>query len=349
MLAPTKRRHDDVAVPSTHTEQGGRHSARMPPSPCDRSVRQRLGDEDDDASSPWARCASVLRTALETVPYGDAPPAEVLNGKLQSEGLSVAQLLTTGDKLQARDGPKPEEEILLRWASHTLTRLAATNRSRTDAALRAVAESIEASPPAACLLPPQLLLRYGPSAIRQQLLAIPDAPAAHDLSNLTGWMRAAAGVYDLAERAAGWQRVLAGLAATSAAPAPPQTPGGGVGAPPEASGSTPPGSTPPGPREGCFKAKARAVRDPAARPLTLPALGEAAARADEVDEAAGSPPPPPHTAPPTPPPQQQGHLRVASSPAAAQPLKPAAAPGLAAEVRAPVRGRGRRRNRNRVR
>ena len=346
MLAPTKRRHDDVAVPSTHTEQGGRHSARMPPSPCDRSVRQRLGDEDDDASSPWARCASVLRTALETVPYGDAPPAEVLNGKLQSEGLSVGQLLTWGDKLQARDSPKPEEEILLRWASHTLTRLAATNRSRTDAALRAVAESIEASPPAACLLPPQLLLRYGPSAIRQQLLAIPDAPAAHDLSNLAGWMRAAAGVYDLAERAAGWQRVLAGLAATSAAPAPPQTPGGGVGAPPEASGSTPPGSTPPGPREGCFKAKARAVRDPAARPLTLPALNEAAARADEL---VGSPPPPPHTAPPTPPPQQQGHLRVVSSPAAAQPLKPAAAPGLAAEVRAPVRGRGRNRNWNRVR
>ena len=242
----------------------------------------------------------------------------------------MGQLLTWGDKLQARDSPKPSEEILLRWASHTLTRLAATNRSRTEAALRAVAESIEASPPVACLLPPQLLLRYGPSAIRQQLLAIPDAAAAHDLSNLADWMRAAAGVYDLAERAAGWQRILAGLAATSAAPAPPQTADGGVGAP-EASSSTPLGSTPPGPREGCFKAKARAVRDPTARPLRLPALSEAAARADEV---AGSPPPPPHTAPPTPPHQQQGHLRVASSPSAAQPLKTVAAPGLVTEVHA---------------
>lgn len=333
-MESTKRRHDDVVVLSPHTEQGGeRHSARMPPSPrSDRRsvVRQRVGDEADDASSPWDRCASVLRTALEAMPYGDAPPAEVSNGKLQGS-LSVGQLLSWGDKLQAGDSPKPPEEILQRWASHTLTTLAAANRSHTAAALRAVADSIEASPPDACLLPPRLLLRYGPSALRQQLLAIPDAAAAHDLSNLAGWMRAASGVYDLADRAAGWQRILAGLAATPAAPAPPD---GGVGAPQEAA-ATPP---PPGPREGCFSAKGHAVRDPAAPRLSLPALSEAAALAEEV---AGSPPPPPHTPPPhtphtpSPPPhQQQGHIRDASSPSAAQPLKMVAAPGLVAEVHA---------------
>ena len=330
MLAATKRRHDDVAAPSPHTEQGERHSARMPPSPRSehRSVRQRVGDEADDASSPWARCASVLRIALEAMPYGDSPPAEVSNGKLQGS-LSVAQLLTWGDKLQAGDSPKPSEEILLRWASHTLTTLATANRSRTAAALRAVADSVEASPPDACQLPPRLLLRYGPSALRQQLLAIPDAAAAHDLGNLAGWMRAAAGVRDLADRAAGWQRLLAGLAATSAALAPPVAPDGGVGAPQEPA-ATPP---PPGPREGCFSAKGRAVRDPAAPPLPLPALSEAAALAEEV---AGSPPPQPHKPPPPPPSphQQQGCLRDAESPSAAQPLKMVAAPGLSAEVHA---------------
>ena len=330
MLAATKRRHDDVATPSPHTEQGERHSARMPPSPRSehRSVRQRVGDEADDASSPWARCASVLRIALDAMPYGDSPPAEVSNGKLQGS-LSVAQLLTWGDKLQAGDSPKPSEEILLRWASHTLTTLATANRSRTAAALRAVADSVEASPPDACQLPPRLLLRYGPSALRQQLLAIPDAAAAHDLGNLAGWMRAAAGVRDLADRAAGWQRLLAGLAATPAALAPPVAPDGGVGAPQEPA-ATPP---PPGPREGCFSAKGRAVRDPAAPPLPLPALSEAAALAEEV---AGSPPPQPHKPPPPPPSphQQQGCLRDAESPSAAQPLKMVAAPGLSAEVHA---------------
>ena len=183
---------------------------------------QRVGDGADDASSPWARCAPILRIALEAMPYGDAPPAEVSDGKL-SGPLSVGQLLVWGDKLQADDGPKPPEEILLRWASHTLTTLAAVNRSCTAAAVRAVADSLEASPPDACLLPPQLLLRYGPSALRQQLLAIPDEQLVLDLSNLAGWMRAAAGVRDLADRAAGWQRLLAGLAATPAAPAPPDS------------------------------------------------------------------------------------------------------------------------------
>jgi hypothetical protein len=331
MLAPTKRRHDDVTVASPHTEQGERVSARMPPSPRSdhRSVRPRLGD---DASSPWARCASVLRIALEAMPYGDAPPAEVSNGKVTG-GLSVGQLLNWGDKLQAGDSPKPSEEVLLRWSSHTLNTLAAANRSRTAVALRAVADSIEASPPDACLLPPRLLLRYGPSALRHQLLAIPDAAAGDDLGNLVGWMRVAAGVYDVADRAAGWQRILAGLGATPAAPAPPDAPDGGVGAPQEAAAATPP---PPGPREGCFSAKGRAVRDPDAPPLSLPALSEAAALADEVT---GSPPTSPHTPPPhtphTPPPspdQQQGHLRDASSPSAAQLLKMVAAPGLVAEV-----------------
>lgn len=331
MLAPTKRRHDDVTVASPHTEQGERHSARMPPSPRSdhRSVRPRLGD---DASSPWARCASVLRIALEAMPYGDAPPAEVSNGKVTG-GLSVGQLLNWGDKLQAGDSPKPSEEVLLRWSSHTLNTLAAANRSRTAVALRAVADSIEASPPDACLLPPRLLLRYGPSALRHQLLAIPDAAAGDDLGNLVGWMRVAAGVYDVADRAAGWQRILAGLGATPAAPAPPDAPDGGVGAPQEAAAANPP---PPGPREGCFSAKGRAVRDPDAPPLSLPALSEAAALADEVT---GSPPTSPHTPPPhtphTPPPspdQQQGHLRDASSPSAAQLLKMVAAPGLVAEV-----------------
>ena len=330
MLAATKRRHDDVAAPSPHTEQGERHSARMPPSPRSehRSVRQRVGDEADDASSPWARCASVLRIALEAMPYGDSPPAEVSNGKLQGS-LSVAQLLTWGDKLQAGDSPKPSEEILLRWASHTLTTLATANRSRTAAALRAVADSVEASPPDACQLPPRLLLRYGPSALRQQLLAIPDAAAAHDLGNLAGWMRAAAGVRDLADRAAGWQRLLAGLAATPAALAPHVAPDDGVGASQEPAAIPPP----PGPREGCFSAKGRAVRDPAAPPLLLPALSEAAALAEEV---AGSPPPQPHKPPPPPPSphQQQGCLRDAESPSAAQPLKMVAAPGLSAEVHA---------------
>ena len=91
------------------------------------------------------------------------------------------------------------------------------------AAVRAVADSLEASPPDACLLPPQLLLRYGPSALRQQLLAIPDEQLLLGLGNLASWMRAAAGVRDLADRAVGWQRLLAGLAAIPAAPAPPDS------------------------------------------------------------------------------------------------------------------------------
>ena len=142
----------DEASDSPHTEP--------------RSVRQRVSEQPEEGPVEWKQCAALLREALEAMPFGDAPPADMSSGSVHT-AMSVAQLLTCGDKLHRPDanGPRPSEEVIKRWMSHTLTGLATANRSHTATALRSVADAIEASPPDASLLPSHLLVRYGPSAL----------------------------------------------------------------------------------------------------------------------------------------------------------------------------------------
>ena len=66
----------DEASDSPHTEP--------------RSVRQRVSEE---GPVEWKQCAALLREALEAMPFGDAPPADMSSGSVHT-AMSVAQLLT---------------------------------------------------------------------------------------------------------------------------------------------------------------------------------------------------------------------------------------------------------------
>ena len=191
-----------------------------------RAVRQRIFSGtaasvvSPTASTPpsrpfeesWKQCSDALHKSLGAVPYGDVPPMT------DKPPMSVVQLLEWGDKYtrgEESEKAPPQEQVFMRWTSHTLTCLAEVNKTRAGLKLRTLSDAIKQSPPDSRWLPPHLLLRHGPDALLQQLHMLPPAVVASNLSDFDGWLRSAASLKQLSHKISGWEKLL-GLPSDSA-------------------------------------------------------------------------------------------------------------------------------------
>lgn len=195
-----------------------------------RAVRQRTSSGSTVASavSPtapkppsrpfeesWKQCSDALHEALGAVPYGDVPPMT------DKPPMSVGQLLEWGDKFtrgEESQKPPPQEQVFMRWTSHTLTCLAEVNKTRAGLKLRTLSDAIKHSPPDSRWLPPHLLLRHGPDALLQQLHTLSPAVVAPNLSDFDGWLRSVARLKQLSDKTSGWEKLLGTPSSSSSSP-----------------------------------------------------------------------------------------------------------------------------------